>query len=143
MFIGQRNSMLQPSADSKYIREQQSKGKFNIFFNIKCKSEYFIYLMECMLCKMQYVGKADTGFNLRLNNHKKDTKNPNAILACKHFQEKIHNFNKHTKFIIIVKLVNLHGSKEALREFLVTRENFWIQKSKTIVPLGRNQELRK
>ena len=37
---------------------------------------------------MQYVGKAETAFNLRLNNNKKDTKKPNSILACKHFQEK-------------------------------------------------------
>ena len=63
-------------------------------------------------------GKAEAAFNLRLNNHRKDTKKPNSILACKHFQEKGHNFNKHAKFIIIDKLVNLHGSKEALREIL-------------------------
>ena len=98
--------------------------------------------MECILCKMQYVGKAETAFNLRLNNHRKDTKKPNSILACKHFQEKEHNFNKHAKFIIIDKLVNLHGSKEALRELLEI-ENFWIQKLKAIVPFGLNQELSK
>ena len=70
--------------------------------------------MECILCKIQYVGKAETAFNLRLNNHRKDTKNSNSILACKHFQEKGHNFNNYVKFIIIDKLVNLRGSKEAL-----------------------------
>ena len=68
---------------------------------------------------MQYVGKADTAFNLRLNNHKKDTKKSNSILACKHSMEKGHNFNKNAKFIIIDKLVNLHSSKEALQEMLV------------------------
>ena len=122
---------------------QQTKRTFNIFFNLNCKSEYVIYLMECILCKMQYVGKAETAFNLRLNNHRKDTKKPNSILACKHFQEKGHNFNKHAKFIIIDNLVNKHGSKEALREMLVIRENFWIQKLKTLVPFGLNQELSK
>ena len=91
---------------------------------------------------MQYVGKAETAFNLRLNNHRKDTKKPNSILTCKHFQEQGHNFSKHAKFIIIDKLVNLHSSKEALREMLVI-ENFWIQKLKTLVPFGFNQELSK
>ena len=95
------------------------------------------------ICKMQDVGKAETEFNLILNNHRQDTKKPNSILACKHFQEKGHNFNKHAKFIIIDKLVNLHGSKEALREMLVTRENFWIQKQKTLVAFGLNPELSK
>ena len=63
--------------------------------------------MECILCKMEYVGKAEIAFNLRLNNHRKDTKNPNSILAWKHFQEKGHNFNKHAKFIIIDKTFSL------------------------------------
>ena len=80
--------------------------------------------MECILCKIQYVGKAETAFKLRLNNHRKDIKKPNSILVCKHFQEQGHNFKKHVKFIINDKLVNLHGSKEALREMLVVRKNF-------------------
>ena len=107
---------------------QQTKQEFNIFFKLNRKSEYVIYLMECILSKMQYVGKAETAFNLRLNNHRKDTKKSNSILACKHFQGQGHNFNIYAKFIIIDKLVNLHRSKEALREMLVIRENFWIQK---------------
>ena len=93
---------------------QQTKRAFNIFFNLYCKSENVIYLMECVLCKMQYLGKAETAFNLRLNNHGKDTKKHNSILACKHFQEQGYHFNKHAKSIIINKLVNLHDSKEAL-----------------------------
>ena len=99
--------------------------------------------MECILCKMRYVAKAETAFNLRLNNNRKDTQKPNSILACKYFQEKGHNFNKHAKFIIIDKVINLHGSKKALREMLVIRENVWIQKLKTLVPFRLNQELSK
>ena len=92
---------------------------------------------------MEYVGKAETAFNLRLNNHRKDSEKPDSILACKRFQEKGHNFSKHAKFIIIDKLVNLQGYKEALREMLVIRQNIWIQKLKTRVPFGLNQELNK
>ena len=43
--------------------------------------------MECELCNKQFVGKAENAFNIRLNNHKKDTENPNAILAWRHFQQ--------------------------------------------------------
>ena len=93
---------------------QQTKLTFNIFFNLNCKNKYVIYLMECILCKMQYVRKTETAFNLTLNDHRKDTKKPNSILASKHFQHKGHNFNKHGKFIITDKLINLHNSKEAL-----------------------------
>ena len=58
------------------------------------------------------------------------------ILAFKHFQQQGNNFNKHAKYIIIDKLVYLHGSKETLQELLVVRENFWIQKLKTLAPFG-------
>ena len=50
---------------------------------------------------IQYVGKAETAFNLRLSNHRKETKKPDSILACKHFQQQGHNFYKHAKFINI------------------------------------------
>ena len=61
--------------------------------------------MECTLCNTQYVEKAETWFNINLNNHRNDTKNPKALLACRHFQEQGHNFNSHAKFIIIDKLI--------------------------------------
>ena len=39
--------------------------------------------MECTLCNKQYVGNAETAFNIRLNNHRKDTKDSNAIVIVK------------------------------------------------------------
>ena len=83
--------------------------------------------MECNLRRMQYVGKSETIFNIRLNNHRKNVKKPDTILACRHFQERNHVFNKHAKFIIIDKLRNTTKSKGILRQRLVERENFWIQ----------------
>ena len=99
--------------------------------------------MECILCKIQYVRKVKMTCSLRLNNHRKDTKKPNSILTSKHFHQQTHNFNKHSKFIIMDKLVNLHGSKKALREMLGAKENFWIQKLKTPVPSELDPELSK
>ena len=55
--------------------------------------------MEYILCKIQYVGKAETEFNLSLNNHRKDTKKANPIPAWKHFHQERNNFSKHAKFI--------------------------------------------
>ena len=45
--------------------------------------------MECTLCNLQYVGKNETLFNIRLNNHREDVKDPKAILADKHFQRNV------------------------------------------------------
>ena len=82
--------------------------------------------MECTLCNKQHVAKAETAFNIRLNNHRKGKKDQNAILSCRHFQQQGHNFNSHAKSIVIDKLVNTSSSKDILRKRLIQRENLWI-----------------
>ena len=42
-------------------------GTFGIFHNLNCKSIFVIYMMECILCKIQYIKKAKTPINIRLN----------------------------------------------------------------------------
>ena len=61
---------------------------------------YIYILLECSKCKIQYVGKAETEFNIRLDNHRKDVWKPDAIPASCHFSGKSHNFNTHAKFIL-------------------------------------------
>ena len=99
--------------------------------------------MECTLYNKQYEGKAETAFNIRLNNHRKDPKNRNAILARRQFQQPCHNFNSHANFMVINKLVNISSSKDILRERLIQRENFWIQKLKILGLHGLKEELSK
>ena len=60
----------------------QTRETFTIFHQVTCHSNYVIYLLECIMCKIQYVGKSETSFNIRLNNHRKDIKKPNAIEPC-------------------------------------------------------------
>ena len=47
-------------------------------------------------------------FQFKTKTPKKNVKNPNpkTMLACKDFEEKNHNFNKHAKFIIIDRFTN-------------------------------------
>ena len=45
-------------------------------------------------------------------------------MACKHFQQESHNFNKHAKFITIDQLTNTSKSKETLTQRFFVRENF-------------------
>ena len=33
---------------------------------------YVIYLLECVMCNIQYAGRSERLFNIRLNNHRKD-----------------------------------------------------------------------
>ena len=98
--------------------------------------------MECALCKIQYVGKAETAFNIRLNNHRKDVNNPKSIPADLNFRKPGHSFNLHAKFKLIKQLSNIHATdKETLKLQLKRCEDFLIQKLETLIPKGLNQEL--
>ena len=123
----------------------QTKRTFKIFHQVNCKSNFIIYLLECTLCKLQYVGKSETPFNLRLNNHRKDVKdinNSKAIPACTHFRKNGHDFNIHAKFTIIEQLNQIKTkSQDYLKILLKQRENFWIKTLDTLTPKGLNQEL--
>ena len=77
---------------------------FTIFHQATCHSNYAIYLLKCVICKIQYVEKSETSFDIRLTHHRKDIKKTNAIEACKHFNNNEHIFSKYGKFIIIEQL---------------------------------------
>ena len=100
--------------------------------------------MECTLCKLQYIGKAETPFNIRLNNHRKDAtgNNPKAIPASMHFKQPGHNFNKHAKFTLIEQIKKVDNTgKDTIKIRLKRREDFWISTLDTLAPKGLNQEL--
>ena len=124
------------------FKSNQTNRVFKIFHNINCKSTFLIYLLECNICNIQDVGKSETTFNIRLNNHRKDVKDPNPLPADKHFTLLGHDFNKNAKFTLIEKLTNTNKvATETLRERLKNRENSWIIKLRTLTPNGLNQEL--
>ena len=115
--------------------------QFKLYHNVNCKSINVIYLIECTLCHFKpYVGKCETGFNLRLNNHRTHAKSDKSILVDKHFTSTDHDFTKHAKITIIEKLIK-NMSKQLTTATLENREDFWIQKLNTLVPLGFNISL--
>ena len=99
--------------------------------------------MECILRNKQYVGKADTNFNRRLNNHWEDVKKVDTVMAFKHFQQGSHNFNKHAKFMNVDQWTNTSKSKETLTQQLIERENLLILKLDTLCPKGTRMGLSK
>ena len=67
--INNRSLCYKQVADTTTFRSNQTNRIFQIYHNLNCKSQYVIYLLECTKSKIQYVGKAETEFNIRLNNH--------------------------------------------------------------------------
>ena len=61
-------------------------------------------------------------------------------MACKHFQQESHNFNKHAKFITIDQLTNTSKSKET-HPAVFRKRKFWILRLDTLYPKGFNIDL--
>ena len=73
------------------FRKSLTNRTFQIYHNLKCKSKYIIYLLECTECKMQYIGKAKTEFSIKLKNHQKNVWKTDTTPASRQFSDKQHN----------------------------------------------------
>ena len=101
-----------------------------------------IYLLDCQKCGSQYVGKSETPFNIRLNNHRKDVNNVQATLSVsKHFREANHSFNRDAKFTLIKQIKNQTLSQKDMRKTLEDHEDLWILKLCTLRPNRLSDEL--
>ena len=111
----------------------QTRKTFTINHQVTCHSNYVIYLL--ILCKIQYVGKSETAFNIRLNNYRKDIKKSNATEACKDFNNTEHKFSKHGKFMVIETTTKYkHYPYRNTKIEIEKKINFWIKKLKTLTP---------
>ena len=84
---------------------------YNIYHKTNCKSKNVIYLLECTLCSIQYIGKSEWPFNLRLNNYKhriKPIASDKLLPVEQHFRQNNHDFSIHAKFTIIEKIEKKH-----------------------------------
>ena len=123
------------------FRSRKTNKEFKIFHRVNCKSKLIIYLLECIKCMIQYVGKSEWPMNIRLNKHRNDVFRDDAIQVCKHFKQPNHDFNKDCKITIIEELKKKDKSLKQMRRILEERENFWIIRLKTLHPHGFNMEL--
>ena len=98
--------------------------------------------MECILYKIQSVGKSENPFNLRLNNNRKDVNNPKVIPPGNHFKIHSHKFMKHAKYTLTEQLAEISNvSKVTIRLWLKRQEDFGVIKLETLALKGQNQEL--
>ena len=73
------------------VTKQKKFSTYNI--PLHCKSQWIK-----IICNLQYVGKSETSFSIRLNNHRKDMSNSKAIPVYFHFRKEEHNFFQDAKF---------------------------------------------
>ena len=105
---------------SQTFTSTQTREIFTMFHQVTCHS-YFIYYQNVSCARFSMlVSLKNLNIGLKIT---RKTKIPNAIEACKHFNNNRHKFSKHGKFIIIEhsRIIRL---KE--RKILDKEMNFWI-----------------
>ena len=115
---------------------------YNIYHKTNCKSRNIINLLECTTCALQYVGKSEWPFNLRLNNYRhriKSTDFDKLLPVEQHFRLQGHDFSANAKFTIIEKIEN--APIEKISSIIETHEDRWITRLKTLYPNGLNNKL--
>lgn len=69
--------------------------------------------MECIKVNIQYTGKPQKGFSVKLNKHRREIQSPNAIPAYKHFNQDP-DFNNDAQFTLI-EILNLKIASPELK----------------------------
>lgn len=105
-------------------KSQQTRKTKTILYNTNGETDYAMYFVECSICNLQYVGKNETRFNIRLNIHRKDVKDSKPLLADKHLPKSDHSFNRLARFKVTDKLTNSNLDQEILRENLIQKEGY-------------------
>jgi hypothetical protein len=99
---------------STKISNYKNDFVFDIVGSFSCHTKDCVYLLQCSICKIQYVGQTETTFNLRLNNHRRDSLIEGPIYNHVVETNYVHNFD-HFKWTILKS--NFGGSTK-------DRENF-------------------
>ena len=122
--------------------KSSSTGKiFKIFHECDCQSKNIVYLMECTICNLQYIGKTQTQLERRINGHRSDVRcKKEPITSDEHFRLPDHNFDRDARFTIIEQAI-VERDKGDMANFLMTIEDNWILRLKTLPGYGLNEKL--
>ena len=91
-----------------------------------------------------HIGKSETAFNLRFNNHRNHIKR--GIISCKlsgHFlhNSRSHDFSKDVTITIIEQIKPSNMTIEQKKEILRGREIFWQSRLNALQPNGLNKRM--
>ena len=105
---------------------------FNVWATATCKTANVIYLIECKLCHMQYVGETQNPLHIRVNGHRNDIRHKRCDKpVAAHFCSTDHSLSHLT----ILVLEQMRSENELLRK---RRESYWIHQLQSLHPTGLN-----
>ena len=119
---------------SKYFTSTRTRTTYTIRHNFNCTSSNLIYLITCKKCRKQYVGLTTKQLNVRVNHHRTNIINHKPIYLSAHF-----NFPDHSITDLSIQAIDTVASNcSNILQELQKLEKYWIQKLRTVQPLGLN-----
>ena len=122
-------------SNSEHFHSNIDSREYRINYSFNCDSSNVVYLLECTVCGVQYVGSTCTPFRLRFNNYKACSRKFNSgasvpqVEFFRHFTEEGHHgFLKDISVKIIDRLTG--GNR--------MRESFWQYRLDCFAPKGLN-----
>jgi hypothetical protein len=109
--------------------------KIIIYCNANCKTENIIYLLECAICGLQYIGETKQQLSKRLNGHRSDANCKPDLPLSRHLRSTGHH-DSFGKLKVTIIDHNPKWDDKSRQE----RESFWIRKLKTLSPNGINEK---
>jgi len=105
-----------------------NKKTFTIFHAVDYHSSWIIYIIECNICRLEYIGQSQTAFNLRLNNPRNHNKK--RVSSCELTEQFLHNtrtrdFDNNITITITEQIKKDHLETDKKKEVLREREIFW------------------
>lgn len=111
-----------------------SDFRLKIKGNLNCDSSNVVYLLECTVCHLQYIGQTQKSFRSRFNNHKSHSKTLPSLPLSKHVNLPGHSFD-HLRATILESGFRSHHDR-------LIRESYLIYKFKS-ASSGINESLGK
>ena len=110
-------------AATTVVKSNVSIKTYQIFYPLNCKTSYILYLLECLKCQMQYVGKSKTEFNITLNSYRKRVTRKDNTPVSNHLPLKGTIL---IRFKVTKQLNQANLDIVNLQKRSKIKENFWI-----------------
>ena len=109
--------------------------KSNLIY-ITCDTFNVIYIIQCRLCNLQYIGETKRRLKDRFNEHRRPLLNPSGsyiqTAVSEHFLSNSHSVSH----MLLIPIETLRYERDCLRK---ASEAHLIPKAETIEPLGMNK----
>lgn len=90
--------------------------------DFSCETDNVVYLLECSICKLQYIGQTENAFRYRFNNHKAHVHSMLHLPISRHVASTGHTFESFTATILDSGFTS-HYKREMRESFLIHKFN--------------------